>query len=53
MAAAKQVQAKESFATTVAKHDYFITVGQVLPADHPVAKAQKQLFEPAEPVAKR
>jgi HK97 family phage major capsid protein len=47
MATAKQVQAKESFATTVGKVDYFVTVGQVLPAGHPVAKAQKQLFEPA------
>jgi hypothetical protein len=50
MAAAKQVVAKESFATTVGKVDYFIVIGDVLPAGHPVVKAHQRLFESDRPL---
>lgn len=41
------MRALSSFAATVAKVEYFIRQGEVLPASHPAVKGREALFEPA------
>jgi hypothetical protein len=38
-------RAVTSFATTVGEEEYVVHAGEVLPADHPVARAHPELFE--------
>jgi hypothetical protein len=45
MARAKQVQAISSFACDVDGKERLIRQGEVLPADSPIVKGRKELFE--------
>jgi hypothetical protein len=46
MAAAKTVRANQALACSVAKKEYFVQVGDLLPASHPVVKAHPTFFDP-------
>jgi hypothetical protein len=47
MTAAKLLVARENFMAATKDGEVFVNVGTRVQANHPLAKAQKQLFEPA------